>query len=30
FDFGEPLIGASLMGMFTGYTVSKFLDEPIT
>lgn len=29
FELGEPLIGASLVGMFAGYTVSKLLGEPI-
>ncbi|MFT5717508.1 MAG: 4-azaleucine resistance transporter AzlC [Oleiphilaceae bacterium] len=29
FELGEPLIGASLVGMLAGYTTSKLLGEPI-
>jgi predicted branched-subunit amino acid permease len=29
FELGEPLMGASLMGMLAGYITSKLLDEPI-
>jgi len=30
FEVGEPLMGASLMGMLAGYATSKLLSEPIS